>query len=275
MHQRPLGRTCEALSVIGFGGVLVWGVEQVTADRLVAQAVDRGVNWFDVAASYGDAQERLGPALEPYRDSVFLACKTLARTKDKAWEDLRESLRQLRTDRFDLYQLHGVDKLEDVDRVNAPGGALEMLIEAREQGLVRYLGFSSHCEQAALKLMDRFNFDAVMHPVNWVCWHQGNLGPAVVEKANAKQMGILGLKALAKRKSKEGEPKAWPRCWYTPVRPSRQARASGQACSAPRRTPAGGGSSPTTAGRYTPTSATPLPATRPVRAWMTTAATGT
>jgi aryl-alcohol dehydrogenase-like predicted oxidoreductase len=217
MQKRTLGRTGESISVIGFGGVLLWEADQATSDRLVAQAVDRGVTWFDVAPTYGYAQKRLGPALETYRGSAFLACKTIARTKAEAWAHLEESLRQLRTDHFDLYQLHGVDKLEEVDRVTAPDGALETLVEARDRGLVRYLGFSSHCEQAALALMDRFDFDTVMYPVNWGCWHQGNLGPGVVEKASAKRMGILGLKALVKRKSKEGEPKAWPRCWYTPV----------------------------------------------------------
>jgi len=223
MRKRPLGRTGESLSVIGFGGVLLWDEGPEDSCRLVAEAVDRGINYFDVAPTYGNAQERLGPALEPHRQSVFLACKTTARTKDDAWQELRDSLRQLRTDHFDLYQLHGVDKPEDVERAMGPGGAIETLVEAREQGLVKYLGFSSHSETAALALIDRFDFDTVLYPFNWVCWYQGDLGPRVLQQAQRKGMGILGLKAMAKRRLKENEPRPRPRCWYAPVETSDEA----------------------------------------------------
>src|SRR6266545_2218329 len=102
MERRELGRTGEALSIVGFGGIVVMDVEPPEASRLVAEAIDRGVNYFDVAPSYGNAEERLGPALEPYRDQVFLACKTGKRTKTAAAAELRESLGRMRTDHFDL-----------------------------------------------------------------------------------------------------------------------------------------------------------------------------
>ncbi|MFB0546164.1 MAG: aldo/keto reductase, partial [Anaerolineae bacterium] len=217
MEKRLLGNTGEALSVVGFGGIVVKDEDPSTASRLVAQAVERGINYFDVAPSYGNAQERLGPALEPYRTSVFLACKTMERSKEEASAELHQSLQHLRTDYFDLYQLHAVTTLEEVDQIMETGGAIEAFVEARERGLVRYLGFSAHSEEAALALLERFQFDSVLFPFNWVCWHQGRFGPQVLEKAQEKGVGILGLKALAKRKLKEGEEQKWPKCWYAPV----------------------------------------------------------
>ncbi len=217
MEKRLLGRTGEKLSMVGFGGMVVRDEAPSAASRLVAQAVERGINYFDVAPGYGNAEERLGPALEPYRSSVFLACKTEERTEEGASADLRRSLERLRTDYLDLYQLHAVTTLEDVEQIMGPGGAMEVFLKAREQGVARYLGFSAHSEEAALALLDRFEFDSILFPFNWVCWHQGNFGPRVLAKAQEKGVGILALKALAKRTWKEGEEGKWPKCWYMPV----------------------------------------------------------
>ncbi len=217
MEKRTLGQTGESLSMVGFGGILVMDEEPASASRLVAQAVDRGINYFDVAPTYGNAEERLGPALEPYRKSVFLACKTEKRSAEEAKEALHESLELLRTDYFDLYQLHAVTTMEDVEQIMGPGGALETFVKAREDGLVRYLGFSAHSEEAATALLDRFTFDSILFPFNWVCWHQGNFGPRALEKAQEAGVGILALKSLAKRKWKEGEEKTWSKAWYAPV----------------------------------------------------------
>jgi aryl-alcohol dehydrogenase-like predicted oxidoreductase len=203
--------------MVGFGGVVVMDEEPSTASRFVAQAVDRGINYFDVAPTYGNAEQRLGPALEPYRQSVFLACKTEKRTAEEATEALHQSLKHLRTDHFDLYQLHAVTTMEEVEQITGPGGALEAFVKAREQGMARYLGFSAHSEEAALALLDRFEFDTILFPFNWVCWHQGHFGSRVLERAQQEGLGILALKALAKRKWEEGEEKKWPKCWYAPV----------------------------------------------------------
>ena len=217
MEKRVLGRTGERLSVVGFGGIVLMNEEPSAASRIVARAVERGINYFDVAPSYGNSEERLGPALEPYRSSVFLACKTTKRTRQEASEELHQSLKRLRTEHVDLYQLHGVHSLEEVDRIMGPEGAMEAFLQAREEGLTRYLGFSAHSEEAALALLDRFSFDSILFPFNYVCWHQGQFGPRALEKALEKGVGILALKALAKRKWKEGEERKWPKCWYSPV----------------------------------------------------------
>jgi aryl-alcohol dehydrogenase-like predicted oxidoreductase len=113
MKKRPLGKTGDELSLIGFGGIIVRDTTPKEADQYVGEAIDRGVNYFDVAPLYGNAQERLGPALKPYRDQHFLACKTLLRDATGAHSDLENSLRTLQTDHFDLYQLHGIPDLKE------------------------------------------------------------------------------------------------------------------------------------------------------------------
>jgi predicted aldo/keto reductase-like oxidoreductase len=218
MKKRSLGKTGEELTIVGFGGIAVRDESPENSAKLVAQAVnERGINYFDVAPSYGNSEECLGPALEPYRKDVFLACKTGQRDAKRAERELHESLTKLRTDHFDLYQLHGVRKMQEVEQIMGPGGALETFVKAREKGLVRFLGFSAHSEEAAIALMDRFSFDTILFPFNWVCWNEGKFGPPVLAKAQEKGMGILALKTMAKRRWKEGEERRWNKTWYSPV----------------------------------------------------------
>ena len=226
MQKRVLGRTGKRLSVIGFGGIVVTDVSPADAAEYVARAIDRGINYFDVAPSYGNAEQRLGPALEAYRDQVFLACKTLQRSAKDVDAELNRSLERLQTDHFDLYQFHGVSSLEEADQVLAPGGALEAFIAAKERGLIHHIGFSAHSEDAALRLLDAFPFDSVLLPINLFCWRDGAFGPRVCEKAVEKGTGILAIKALARRPWQEGERKKWPKCWYSPIDSAPEARAA-------------------------------------------------
>jgi aryl-alcohol dehydrogenase-like predicted oxidoreductase len=217
--RRVLGKTGEHLSIIGFGGIVVMNEETGQANNIVAEAVDRGVNYFDVAPSYGDAQERLGPALAPYRKSCFLACKTDGRMKDDSRKQLEESLRLLKTDHVDLYQFHALTKMSDLDKVLGPGGAMETMEAAKKEGKIRYIGFSVHSAETALAAMDRYNFDTVLFPVNFVLFSQANFGPQILKRAQEKGMGILALKAMAKtvwaEDQKQGHPE--PKCWYQPA----------------------------------------------------------
>lgn len=226
MQYRQLGRTGERLSVIGFGGMLVKGEARAETDRLVSSAVDRGVNYFDVAPAYGDAEERLGPALRPYRRRVFLACKTNRRDAEGAEQELARSLARLQTDHLDLYQLHAMAKMEEVEQVFAPGGAMELFLRARQEGRVRYLGFSAHSVEAAVELLHRFPFDSVLLPLNFSCYQRGDFGPQVVAAARETGAGLLALKAMARTKWPEGckrEETRWPKCWYEPVEDERMA----------------------------------------------------
>ena len=187
------------------------------AERIVGTAIDRGVTYFDVAPSYGNAEERLGPALEPYRQNVFLACKTNIRNAAEAEQELNASLKTLRTDHFDLYQIHGIQSQEEVDQALAPGGVLEMITRRREAGDIRYIGFSAHHEDAALRLLDAFPFDSVLFPINRYVWHAGQVGPRMLDAARSRGAEVLALKALADRRWHEGETHTWSKPWYKPV----------------------------------------------------------
>ncbi len=224
LDRRPLGSTGETLSVVGFGGILVNGETATEADRLVGLGVQRGVNYFDVAPSYGDAEEKLGPALKPHRKSAFLACKTTERGREGAAYELRQSLKRLKTDHVDLYQLHGLTSREEAEKCLAPNGALSAVVAARQAGLVRFIGFSSHSEEAALAAMAGFDFDTMMIPLNVYAWHLGGFGRDALAEARKRRMGILALKALARRSVREGEQKPWKKCWYVPVETYEEAR---------------------------------------------------
>src|ERR1700739_1617537 len=188
--RRTLGRTGEQLSIIAFGGIVVMNETTGEASNVVAEAVDRGINYFDIAPSYGNAQERLGPALAPYRKNVFLACKTEGRSRDDSRKQLEESLRLLKTDHVDLYQFHALTKMKELDQVLGPGGAMETMEAAKKEGKIRYIGFSVHSQETALAALDRYHFDTILFPVNWVLFSQANFGPQVLKPAQAKQVGI-------------------------------------------------------------------------------------
>ena len=217
LEWRPLGRTGEKLSIIGFGGIVVRDATAAQASERVRAAIEGGVNYFDVAPSYGNAEEMLGPALEPHRKGVFLACKTQERTRAGAARELESSLRRMRTDHFDLYQHHAVTKSADVDAIFAPGGAMEAFEDARKAGKVRFVGFSAHSVEAAMALMDGYPFDTILFPVNYATWHAGGFGPQVLARASEKGMGILCLKAMAKGPWPEGAERRHPKCWYEPL----------------------------------------------------------
>lgn len=216
------------LSMVGFGGIVVVGQAQDAANREVARSWDRGVNYFDVAPSYGkgEAEEKLGIALQPYRKDAFLACKTQERGAVGARRELENSLKVLKTDHFDLYQLHAMSKMEDVDTVLGPGGALETFAKARDEGKVRFLGFSAHNEDVALRLLDEFTFDSVLFPINYVCIAQGQFGPRLLAKAKEKNVARLALKALAYTRwaNREEKMARSPKCWYQPIDDLEQAR---------------------------------------------------
>jgi len=224
IQKRALGKTGIKLSVIGFGGIVVMDATTEQSAVRVKEAIDAGINYFDVAPSYGNAEEMLGPALEPYRKDIFLACKTTERTKEKSRADLEQSLKNLRTDHFDLYQLHSVTTLEEIDTIFNEGGAMETFLEAQKEGKIKYIGFSAHSVEAALALMDRFDFDTILFPFNWATWYSGNFGPQVMERAKEKKMGILALKSMAHRPWPKGAERYLKKTWYEPLRDKEEAR---------------------------------------------------
>jgi len=217
------------LSIIAFGGIVVCGLSQEEASRRVAEAYDRGVNYFDCAPSYfdGEAEIKLGEALRPYRSKVFLAEKTTRRDAKGAREELERTLERFHTDHVDLYQFHAVSSMEDVDNILAPAGAAETFLAARKEGKIRHLGFSAHNTPAALRLMDALELDSVLFPVNVNAWENGGFGPQILAKAKSKGMARMALKALAFGQwpaSMKQSDRKYPKCWYQPIDDREMAR---------------------------------------------------
>jgi aryl-alcohol dehydrogenase-like predicted oxidoreductase len=220
MEQRRLGRTGHRSSVVTFGSAGIGRVEQDVADRAIQAALDAGVNHVDVAPSYGEAELRLRPWMPRVRERIFLGCKTRERTRVAAAAELRRSLERLGAERIDLYQLHAVSKLGDLDACTAAGGALEALVEARAEGLVRWLGITGHTHDAPrthLEALRRFDFDTVMFPLNFVLWADPGYRPdaeALLAECRARDVGVHVIKAVAK--DPWGDRPKTHTTWYEP-----------------------------------------------------------
>lgn len=165
------GRTGHLSTRTLFGAAAFYNVTQAEADQTMELLFQYGINHIDTAASYGDSEIRLGPWIEKHRHEFFLASKTGERTYEKARAEIRRSLERLRTDHLDLIQLHAVIEDEELEQALGPGGALEAALEAREEGLVRFIGITSHTLHAPVihrKALERFDFDSVLLPYNFM-----------------------------------------------------------------------------------------------------------
>ncbi len=222
MEKRTLGRTGHDSTVVTFGTASLGRVTQEAADKATRTMLDHGVNHIDIAPSYGQAMERLAPWMPEIRDQVFLGTKTNKRTKSEAWDDVRSILGRLNVESFDLFQLHGVTTMELLDQVTAPGGALETLVEMREQGLTKWLGITGHGPYAPsvqLEALRRFDFDTIMFPLNAAMHRDPNYrsdAEALLEQANAKNLGIQTIKMIARGGWGDNERDA--STWYDPHR---------------------------------------------------------
>lgn len=217
MHYSKLGKTDLEVSAVAFAGIVNMDETPEDAGRFTAYAVDAGVNYFDVAPSYGNAEERLSDALLPFRKTVCLACKTQKRDAAASREELLSSLKRLKTDHFDVYQLHAMSTPEDVERAFAAGGAMETLLWARREGLIRYCGFSAHNEDVALQCLERFDFDSVMFPMNWAMGLTSGWGDRIAEAVKQKGIGLIAIKTLIARKWREKEEHGFPKSWCKPI----------------------------------------------------------
>ena len=218
LPRRKLGRTGEEISIVGLGGMVVVNETAQETQRIVQWALSQGMNYFDVAPTYGNAEELLGLALAPVREKVFLACKTQMRDRRGAEEELNRSLERLRTDHFDLYQLHALMDIGEVNQSLGRRGAIEAVVQAKEEGKIKHIGFSAHSQEAALRALDLFDFDTILFPVNYVCWYGSDFGPEVIATARSRDMGILAIKSLARQPWPEGANReVWPKAWYQPI----------------------------------------------------------
>jgi aryl-alcohol dehydrogenase-like predicted oxidoreductase len=216
--KRRLGKTGFEVFPVVYGGIISRRDGQEASDNYVAWAHDRGINYFDVAPSYGDAQEKLGNSLKPYRKEVYLACKTTQRSREEAEKEFAESLRLLHTDYFDIYQLHSITTAEDVDRAFGANGVMEMIEKEKQRGRIRKVGFSAHSQVQALRAMSMYDFDTVMFPINWLMVMLAQWGSGVANEAKRRGMGVIALKGLVHRKwLNDEERKSYPKSWVKPI----------------------------------------------------------
>ncbi len=230
MKKQILGKTGYEIGRVVYGGIVsanlygdtvMPGDGQKDSDRYVSWAVERGVNYFDVAPSYGNAEEMLGNSLLPYRKQVYLACKTGLRDAEGAEKELLRSLSRLHTDYFDVYQLHAVSSLEDVECAFAPGGIMEIMDRYKEKGVIRRVGFTAHSEKAALEMIRRYDFDTVLFPFNWHMHMAHGMGRSLIPAAREKGMGVLCMKSMIERAWLPGEREKsrYPKSWCKPFDP--------------------------------------------------------
>ncbi len=229
MHYNTLGRTGIQISAVSYGGIVSAGyydrvsypeLDQNASDQFVSYAMDRGVNYFDVAPTYGNAQEQLGQSLRPYRSRIHLACKTGRRDRAGAEAELKDSLALLHTDHFDVYQLHAISSMADVDAAFGPGGVMELMRELREKGIAAHIGFTAHNEDAALRMLSLYDFDTVLFPFNWFMSMAHQMGSRLITAAKERGMGVLGMKAFIERKWESDEERAasaFPKSWCKPI----------------------------------------------------------
>lgn len=200
LGRRVLGRTGQRISIVGFPGLALVHYDQKRGTEGIHNAFERGVNYFDVAPAYGngEAEIKMGIGLQGIdRSRIFLSCKTRMRDKAGAREELERSLKRLKTDYFDLYQMHHIRTPEEVKQALGPGGAIETFLKAKEQGKVRYLGFSAHTTKGALAAMKGFGFDTVMFPINFVEMFKMGFGEPVLKLAKKQGVGVLAIKPLS------------------------------------------------------------------------------
>ncbi len=222
MEKRRLGRTGHMSTIVAFGGAAIGKVTQDVADAAIQDARDHGVNHFDVAPTYGDAELRLAPWMPKIRSEIFLGCKTTERTRDGAKRSIHASLERLGVDSFDLFQFHSVGTMEKLDQCLGTGGAIEAVLEARDEGLLRYVGITGHgldAPKVHAEGLRRFPLDTVMFPLNFVLYT--NLPDyrrdyeALIALCQVEDVGVHIIKTLAKSPWYDREhPPTKP--WYEP-----------------------------------------------------------
>ncbi|HKD69160.1 MAG TPA: aldo/keto reductase [Candidatus Binataceae bacterium] len=218
----PFGSTGHNSSRIIFGAAALGGMKQDNADRLLDLLLEYGVNHIDTAAAYGDSELRIGPWMREHRKSFFLATKTGDRTADAARASLHRSLDRLRIDRVDLIQLHNLAEEDEWEKALGPGGALEALVEARSQGLTRFIGVTGHGSRITAthrRSLERFAFDSVLFPYNFTMMSIAQYAAdaeALIQTCKERGVAVQTIKSAARRRWQDGDLRK--RSWYEPLR---------------------------------------------------------
>jgi aryl-alcohol dehydrogenase-like predicted oxidoreductase len=220
MEKRLFGRTGHQSSIAIFGGAAFSNVTPEQSIAVLEQILAAGVNHIDVAPSYGDAEERIGPWLKQKRDLFFLGCKTMERTQSGSWLELQKSLKRLQVESFDLYQIHAVTNQAELDDATRKGGVIETLVKAKQEGLTRFVGITGHGMQTAalfIEALNRFDFDTVLFPINFALYARDEYRSAAEELISIckqRNVGIMAIKSIAK--GPWGEQPQTHSTWYQP-----------------------------------------------------------
>jgi aryl-alcohol dehydrogenase-like predicted oxidoreductase len=225
IERAAFGRTGHDSSRVIFGSAGIGGVDQETADRLLPLLQERGVNHIDTAAMYGDAELRLAPWLEKHPGEFFLATKTHARDGEGAWVSLERSLARMGVDHVDLIQLHNLVEPEEWEVAHGPGGALEALERARDEGLTRFIGVTGHGLRIAgmhLRSLQRFDYDSVLLPYNYTLVQNPDYRADVeqlLELCADRNVAVQTIKSIARRRWPEAKPASGGKrqSWYEPL----------------------------------------------------------
>ncbi len=226
MQTRMFGRTGHKSTLAILGGFAFSQASQAETDELMEMVLQAGVNHLDIAPSYGHAETRVGPWLAHERKHFFVGCKTTERSREGAARDLHQSLRRLQTGQFDLYQLHAVTTMEELDAVTRTGGAVEALVEARQQGLTRFLGITGHgaaVPAVILEALDRFDFDSVLFPINFIEYSDTEYRSTcehLLEVCSQRNVGTMIIKSIARGPWPEGVQTR--NTWYEPFEEQEQ-----------------------------------------------------
>ncbi len=225
MKRTTLGRTGIEVSLIAYAGIISMDVGQEKSDEYVAYALENGINYFDIAPSYGDAQKIMGESIRPFVKNIHIACKTFERDAENAKRELEESLKMLHTDSFAVYQMHSVQSVEDVDNAFRKGGSFEVILSAKEQGIAKNIGISCHSEEAAIRALELYDFDTVLYPTNWALFEAKGFGKRVVDIIQERNLGFLGMKSMIERSWTDEERYAspYPKSWCKPFLTSNEA----------------------------------------------------
>lgn len=221
ISKAPFGRTGHLSSRVIFGAAAMWSMRQDRADRLLETLLESGINHIDTAADYGDAELRIAPWMKRHRSGFFLATKTADRTREAARDSIHRSLERLEVDHVDLIQMHNLVDDNAWDVAMGPGGALEALIEAREQGLVRFLGVTGHGYNVARqhrRSLERFPFDSVLLPYNAAMMRLPGYAAdfeALVDTCQERGVAIQTIKSIAKRRWQDDSTDHFS--WYEPL----------------------------------------------------------
>jgi aryl-alcohol dehydrogenase-like predicted oxidoreductase len=221
IEKQIFGRTGHKSTRAIFGAAALGRVSQDEADRALEVLLKYGVNHIDTAPSYGDAELRLGPWMPDHRKEFFLATKTLERTREGAWKELNQSFERMRVDTVDLWQMHYLVDEEEWETTFGAGGALEALVEARDQGLVRYLGITGHdvaVPEMHLRSLERFDFDSVLLPYNYLMMQNPSYAAnfeSLVQLCSDRNIAVQTIKSLVK--APWGEREQLGNTWYEPL----------------------------------------------------------